>query len=355
MPRPKPTSISVYGPYREVHRGKERWRIVLTGPTGRPRHLRFATRGEAERQAEAAKREVDQRTVADARDAYEVHRRGLKTPPSPRSIITTTRRINAWFDGKARLLSLDAPTVVRAFDRRAAKVAVATMQGELCEVRRWLHWCISQGWLPSDPTVGLRVEGEANKGKAQLRRAEALALQDDCLARGDALSLAILLCLRAQLRSEEARGLAVRDIEELAEGQVLVWLSPEKRRLKSKKSERQVVLGGQLAALLLQRAADLRDKGEQWLFPSRSEQGYPVATWLRKGLATRLEALGLPKCTPQGLRGTGATLARLAHVPVDIVAGSLGHETPRITQDAYLAPGSDRQASADELSKVLDE
>jgi integrase len=355
MPRPKPTGISVYGPYREVHRGKERWRIVLAGPAGKPRHLRFATRGEAERQAEAARREVDRRTVGDARDAYEVHRRALSPPPSPRSLATTSHRITAWFPATAKLISLDAPTTVRAFDKRADKVAVATLRGELCEVRAWLRWCIGQGWLAADPTGGLRVEGKANKGKPQLRKAEAQTLQADCLARGDALSLAILLCLRGQLRSEEARGLAVRDIEALADDRAIVWLSPEERRLKSAKSERQIVLTGQLAAMLIQRAADLRAKGERWLFPSTSEQGYPVATWLRKGLTRRLAALDLPPCTPQGLRATGATLARLANIPTDIVAAALGHETPRITQEAYLAPGSDRQASADELSKVLDE
>ena len=68
---------------------------------------------------------------------------------------------------------------------------------------------------------------------------------------------------------------------------------------------------------------------------SRSKSGHREGRWALDAAQRLCKAAGVPYCTPQGLRGTNATLADLAGTaPLD-VARSLGHADVRTTAKHY--------------------
>ena len=75
--------------------------------------------------------------------------------------------------------------------------------------------------------------------------------------------------------------------------------------------------------------------------------------WARE-LVTRICKLaGVPRVTPHGLRGTAATIAREAGATSQLVAATLGHASPAITEAAYIDRGRAEVAQRRTALRVL--
>jgi integrase len=66
--------------------------------------------------------------------------------------------------------------------------------------------------------------------------------------------------------------------------------------------------------------------------------------WAREQVTRLCKLAGVPRVTPQGLRGTLATLGREVGHTSQHVTDMLGHATPAITERAYI--DSERAAAA---------
>jgi len=76
--------------------------------------------------------------------------------------------------------------------------------------------------------------------------------------------------------------------------------------------------------------------------------------WAREQLRRICKLAHTPPVTPQGLRGTAATIAREAGATSQLVAATLGHASPAITEAAYIDRGRAEAAERRTALKVLE-
>jgi len=308
----------------------------------------FPTKAEAETEARRLRRRLPGRlNVEQALNLYrdELARRGRR----PRSIQTTLDRLNQWHDPEMPLDDVTPAQLEQTYQARCSRVAVATHRNELSEVKGFWRWLVRTRRVSSSPAAGIDGVGRPNRGKPQLRRAEARLLDRVALraARtGDQGALALLLVVYLGLRNSEVISRQVRDVDVDQDG-VLFWVPTSKTEAGRRWTEVPEPLAGLLSAYVAGRAPDA------WLFPGRTQTGHRRKKWLCEACKRLCGQAGVPEVTPHGIRGTFSTLAREAGLASSIVAQELGHTSDTVTKQHYLEPGAEDRAQAKRTLRVL--
>ena len=343
----------VLGPYPV---GDGRFRVVVFTREGERADEVCATEEEAQAFRLAALAELAQpcETVEKAIDAYKAHQ--IDKGNKEKSYRETERRMRSFF-GPVLGRSLDMLTEKWARDRYTEfrkPLAPDSQLNTLAQAKSLMAWCDKQGWLPSgSPLRNVEPVGTRRQGKPQLRVDESRRFLSKALELGDRGSVAAACCLILGLRPGEVVGRVARDVDD---GGRLLWVP----KSKTKAGKRRVEVPEPLQALLEALAASWPDetskRPEDPLFGRKSKKGRIWAhtlTWMRKQTRKLTTAARVPYVPPHGLRGTHATIALGAGASGHVVAATLGHETPRITREAYAKPEATSDAANREVLRVL--
>jgi integrase len=347
--RGRPTRGYPYtcGPYRHG----AGWRLVIvTGRSGGRRtsyHRAFENREAAQQWAREFRRQIAAggRTVEAAVIAYVDHlrRQGNKET----SIGTTKHRLRALLDYSSALLDVNQTRAQEMYDELVdSGVAADTHRGCLIAGRAFGKFCVSKGWLTSNPFANVLPVGRKHRGKAQLRTDEARRLMRACLAAWaesqDRGAVATLLTLMFSMRASEVSQLVARDVDD--KGRVL---RIAEHQAKTAASVRAARVPAPLVPILLA-LADQPATEAGHLFAL--EDGTPADRhWVLRSAKRMMRSAGVPVLTAHGLRGTSATIGTVASGGAQVMADALGHEDAGITKAAYI----DARAAADATTQRL--
>ena len=336
MARNKAGGWRVLGPYRERHRQRERWRIVIVEPTGERESCFFATEIEAEAGAKQAWVEIaGASSFEQAIDRYREHLQDKGNRPA--SINSTRIRLRGWLPLKEPVFAFTRQDAERCYAARRAKVKPATHRAELAEVKTFFRWLVNNKLIRESPVEQVTPVGRVSRGKPQLHVAEAISFSEVALdlcrrkRRGWEAALGNLLCLFLGLRSGEVCHLRVRDVDRHPGG-VDLWIAEEGG--KTDAARRRVPVEGELVELLLEQVKGKEAEG--WLFPAKTGSGHRTATWLRQSAHRLCELAEVPYSPPHGLRGTQGSLSVEAGATSQLVAQQLGHSNTRVTEEHYI-------------------
>jgi hypothetical protein len=126
-------------PYRELHRGRHRWRIIITSPAGDRRRVFAASEDEVDEAVKLAWKEIaGATTFSGAIDRYEEHlgEKGNKQS----SITNTSSRLRGWFPQDCALAAFSEKDAQKCYDRRRTEVKPATHRAELAEAKTFARW-----------------------------------------------------------------------------------------------------------------------------------------------------------------------------------------------------------------------
>jgi integrase len=327
----------INGPYKHG----DKWRLVVTYPDRSQVVESYASRAQAIDIRDAAREQIEGRTVSRAVEAYEesLRDRGL----APASIRMQRYLFDKLFDEQGhRLLAWLTPK--RADDLYSAmrsKAAVASHHVGLTIAKQFGRWLAKRGWVDENPFADVHPVGRAKRGKPQLRVDESRKLVAVCLAENSPASIAVATALLLGVRSSETWKRVCRDLDD--DGR-LYWIDSGK----TKGARRCLEVPEVLRPALLELAGDR---------PSDAPLFGPAATnakWLRHHTARLCRKAKVPVVPPHGLRGTHSTIARAAGASAHVVAAQLGHASPATTEAHYIAPGTSQRAAARAMLTVLD-
>jgi integrase len=240
--------------------------------------------------------------------------------------------------GAAPLWTLTAKLAATQYARRAESTRADTHHGELVAAKAFGAWCVKQGWFRVSPYADVSRIGRKSRGRPQLRIDEARCfLQcalDEGSDAGDAAALALLLGLRAS----EVTGRVVRDVDDRCR---VLWVSHAKTAAGVRTLAVPAVMQDRLARRIAGRGPDERLWGDV------------TRSWLHHHVVRLCRAAGVPRVSPQGLRGLHATLALDAGVSVEDIARSMGHASAAVTRAHYFAPGEEDNAKIRRVVALL--
>jgi integrase len=218
-----------------------------------------------------------------------------------------------------------------------------THRNELAETKTFLRWCYEKGWVSKPLYDGLdRVKGEGkrNKGKPQLRVDEARSWLDQALelAPEEPGAVAALCCFLLGMRASEVVSLVARDVDDQGR---LLWISDAKTEAGKRCLEVPEVLRPLLLQLKEERASDSRLFGWHW------------RDWPCKWVKRICKQAGVPRVSAHGMRGLHATLAIRAGTSSHVVAASLGHSSPKVTEAHYTDRGASDEANQHRVLRVI--
>ena len=319
--------VRITGPY--PHReGEYRCRIIVDGrrewaPTA-------DTPQRAKRIAQAIADRVVARqpvTIEDALARYAEYKtaKGNK----PRSITTTDYRLRSFFPRTAMSVqSLTAGKCAEYYATLTAKQKPDTHQNALAEARTFCTWLVKQQLLKRNPIDGIEPMGRRKHGKPQLTVEEAhrwlthaRALAD----KGEAGAVAAMVTLLMGLRTSEVVERTARDLDA---GGTLLWIPHSKTEAGRRRVEVPAVLTPYLLALKRDKLPMALLFGEHW------------RDWPRRWVQKICRAARVPTVCAHSMRGLFATLGIQTGAVPHVVAATLGHESPRITEQSYAQPGS---------------
>lgn len=323
-----------HGPYRH---GK-RWRVVLVGANGDRDIRSFATEHEATAAVEGARRVTESRTVGESVSAY-LATRGERERTTARYKLFAVLRCHEG-GGDRQLVTLTAGVARKLYaDRVAQGISGATAHGELGYVQRWAEWCVDNGWLRVNPFAEIEPVGEVNRGKPKLRvnasRQFLAYLVRDPSVEATAVLTAFVLGMRAS-------SVVARRVEDLDDDGRLLWIRDDKTAAGDREIEVPELLRHRLLALTADKhPTDL-------IFGAMTRHGLHYHT-------IRLcKAAGVPRVTPHGLRGSGATNAVRLGGSVEQVAAAMGHaDDGRTLRRHYLGGGAEESARGRKIEQLL--
>lgn len=340
MPRRRSENERALGPYK--HGAK--WRVIYVGANGVREMESYPTKAEAIAQRDAANLTAGNRSVSDAVDEYlEQHRnaRGYET------MRYRLRSILRFKDdcGQRPLIVLTRAEAQRLYDQRSMECSLTTSDGELRYVSNFCAWCMKRGWLALNPFDAIeRKEGERKRGKPKLRvnptRKFLAYLSNDESIEATAVMMALVLGLRAS-------AVVKRTVEDLDDNGWLLWV----RNNKTAAGDLEIEIPPMLRDRLLKIAKDKRPT--DLLFTKAN--GAPAnRRWLLHHTERLCKKAGVPRVTPHGLRGSGATMAVRLGGSVENVARALGHADDGDTLKAhYLGGGAIESARARGIESLI--
>jgi len=210
--------------------------------------------------------------------------------------------------------------------RHGKPIAVDTHHGELRYAKQFCEWCVARGWLPSNPFAGIAPIGDKRKGKPKLRVNATRKFLATVLADESIEATAVMTALMLGLR---ASAVVKRTVEDLDDDGWLLWVRDNKTAAGDLEIEIPPVLRERLLKLA---------EGKQ---PTDRLFGNVSRHWLHYHAVRLCEKAGVPRVTPHGLRGSGATMAVRLGGSVEQVARALGHADEGDTLKAhYLGAGA---------------
>ena len=325
MPR-KFTGPRVLGPYLLPD---GRWRVVLVETPGERTDSTHPTEAIAKKYKAILESELRQpvATLGEAIAEYRKHQTSKGNKPL--SVNGTEWRLRRFFPDME--LGLEMLTQKRCQEYYDALVAhyksASSHRNILAEARSLLRFAVKNKWVRSNPLEDVHGVGRRNEGKPQLRHVEARSFYEHAIkhaAEADKTltrlrAMAGMCALVLAMRATEIISRVGRDVDE--EGRLL-WIPDSK----TKAGKRQIEVPPELAELLHDRAKSVGQTGR--LFPFRRE-------WVLKSVYRLCKETGVLRVSAHGLRGTHSTLAQQAGATSHLVAATLGHENPRITESAY--------------------
>lgn len=347
------TVAKVLGPYDESKKGHARFRVVWLDLAGVRTSEMFDTAAEAHHRAavlRSAAIGTAPTTVGEALDAY-LGTKERAEAWSARTWARTGADLRRFATPRELpLADLDA-TFVRKYIAGLRKTSLAYQRSSYMAARGFCAWAWRKGILADDPCAPLdqddlpwltkRGRRALGAGKVQLAgEAEARRYLDVALALEDqAERVAASLQLLTGLRSGELLHLRVRDVDSSAE---LLWIRGDVAhedgwRPKTAAGVRQVELPGVLGDDLRGLCAGV--EVDAYLFRSHRRRGQAYGEdWLGRLVARVCARAQVTVVCPHGLRGTYATLCRVAARRSTVeIAALLGHADSGATaRKAYL-------------------
>jgi integrase len=224
------------------------------------------------------------------------------------------------------------------YRRHAEHYAAATQRFDRKLARAAWTWAVRKGYCRVNPWAVVQPIGRPNRGKPQLRPAEAARLQlaaEVAAAGGHYMAVAVLCCLELGLRASEALGIKTRNVD----GGVL-FVEGTKTASARRRIELPAGLRGHLERLAAGKApGDLLMPG--W------RQSLHAFT---RRLCERAE---VPRVGPHALRGTHASLATIGGASVEAVARVLGHARIEVTRQHYVDADAATSASVGAVQATL--
>lgn len=347
----------VVGPYQE----RDRWRIVVV-ENGKRKSFFFATKEEALKLRADFAKEVElppSRKVADVLAEWEAgkmssgtcaaksiqHRtsrlRLFLAPVLEQEIrVMTPRRAAALYQGHTERISL----------RTGKPLSAASHRFDRWSAQDFFAWSVYRGYLGLNPFTSVKPVGKIGAGKTQLRIEEARRFTEAALRYFEEadkpLAVGALLALTMGLRTSEAMGRVVRDLDD---GARYLWIDTGK----TANARRHLEVPEVLQPYLLRLADGKRP--DELLFGLSKMTGRPRQRQaMHRTVQTICQKAGVPVVCTHSLRGLWATLAIQSGAASHAVAASLGHHSFAVTQKYYAQPSAITNASTARVSGMLD-
>lgn len=221
---------------------------------------------------------------------------------------------------------------------RSARKIVGSLKTALRQAVAW-------GYLPSDPTMGLRTPKMPRRARPVLGPEEAFRLLE--ILKGYRQGLAVRMLLLTGMRLGELLGLRWSDID-FEKGTVTIRCSADSRNRKFKESEepktpassRTLTLDPETLRMLEEhrkaaaktKVSPLRRDDTPVFGPGHRPLGEDL---VRRTLARALKKAGLPRMRVHDLRHTAGSILLDAGVPLAAVSAFLGHSSPATTAAIY--------------------
>jgi integrase len=334
------------GPYKHGNR----WRVIVVDHAGTRHTESFPNVDEAEQRITA----VNARhgiSLSEAIDGYLATLRDRSRPTAKFRLYGLLRVTD-----RDRPLVTITPTVARDLyeGRVKAGYAGATLHGEVGYAQRFFAWAVEQGFVRSDPFAGIEVTKERGRGKPKLRvnaSKQLLAhLWNDASVESTAVLTAFALALRAS-------SVVARTVEDLDDDGRLLWIRDDKTPAGDREIEVPELLRQRLIPLT--RRADGTPRAPQERLFGTDGNPAPTRYWLHYHTVRLCNEAGVPRVTPHGLRGSGATNRVRAGAPLAEVARQLGHDPRDVgtvtLKRHYLGGGALESARGREIDLMLSE
>lgn len=327
----------VYGPYPHG----QRWRLVLVAGDGRRSLVSFETQQEAERFAAEACRQIESRTLRDAFDMFIGHLRSRGVRPGTER--TYEFRITAMLElderGTQPTWKLTSALAAELYAKRVALVKVDTHRGELAACRAFGEYGHKKGWFHPNPFRDVEPVGRKVRGKPQLRVDEAKRFLDTAIGEGSRAGLAAALTLCHGLRASECTDRLVRDVDD---GGRILWID----HAKTAAGIRTLSIDPALQPMMSELVKGRLSTEPLW--------GHGLdRQWLYYHVVRICDAAGVPRVTPQGLRGLYATLRIEAGGSIYTVAREMGHANITVTREHYVDRNVEENANIRNVARLL--
>ncbi len=222
-------------------------------------------------------------------------------------------------------------------------VSADTHRNVLAQVKSFLGWCHSRGWLRENPCAGIKGIGKRrprNKslGKdgntLRVKQARAWYVKAvELVERGDEGATAALVALLLGMRASEITTRRVVDLDEDSAPGDLLWIPCSK----TPAGRRTLEVPEVLRPLLVRSTADKQP--DAYLF--EADDGKPHwRDWILHNVHRVCDAAEVPRVTAHSLRGLLATLTAERGLAGHLIAATLGHDDERTTMTAYAGPGA---------------
>lgn len=235
--------------------------------------------------------------------------------------------------------------------RHGKPIVAASHHNYLAIAKRFLRFCVAQGWLRANPAIGVLPVGRKGRGKAQLTIDELRKLWSCCLdaAPREPAAVAVLVALATGMRAGEVISRTVRALDD---GGRILHVDKTENGFDTKNSKARLVrVPDAIRPHLLELARDKLPGALLW--PGfRGYQHRPQ--WLRDQVFMYCRRAGLPEVCAHSLRGSHATTALRAGATPDLVASVLGHGSSAITLQHYAQPGTLEAAQQDARVLMLE-
>jgi integrase len=259
--------------------------------------------------------------------------------------VTARFRLTSFFDLVRRDIPLSSVTAKSAaimYRARLDKVAVATHHGELGYARRFFAWCVDRGWVRANPFDDVEPVGTKNRGKPKLRVSASRQFLEYLVRDPSAEATAAMMAFVLGLRASEV---VKRTADDLDDDGWLLWIRDTKTRAGDREIEVPELL--RLRLVELTRGMGPKDR----IFGDMTRYG------LHYHVGRLCDAAGVPRVSPHGLRGSGATNAVRMGGSVASVARAMGHEdhaSGAVTlRRHYLAGGAEESSRGRQVMGLL--
>jgi integrase len=326
----------VFGPYPRELRGRTTWRVITERESGARETVSFDDEGEANAAVTAAKSAIgklaDERSICDAVAAYIAAQERRVTEGELQA--NTVERDGYHLRSLLQLVKYGSLDIRRLTPRLGEQLyderigAVDTHRNGLAVCKTFGAWCVRQRWLRENPFGDVKGRGRRKRGKPQLRIDEARRFQATCLEHAER-DVGAVLSLGYLLLGARAGEIVLREVRDVDDGGRVLWIPDSKTQA----GRRELGVPDQLAPHLAQLAKGRLPRAP--LFEHAATRQRPQ-DWAREQVWRLCKLAGVPRVTPQGLRGTLATMGREVGNTSQQVADLLGHASPTITDRSYI-------------------